>query len=211
MLRLFPLIFIFILIQSPLLTAQEKPNKSNITLEVRDKSISEVIDFIRKQSRANIILDPQISTKITVTLTDIPWLDALHLIAEQAQCEVVPLSNILWKVRYVPLISLEFQDTDIRKVIYALATTAQVNLVYSEDIQGKVNLYLKEVPWRSALEALVKTTGSGYEIVDYSSSILCVVDPKKFKQQAEMLKEQEYPQEENCHYCKLPTDKSSGL
>lgn len=156
-----------------------------ITLDVRDKDIHEIVAYIREQTGANIVVDPDISTKVTVTLTDVPWLEALQVIAEQAKCEVTKVSDIIWKVSQPPVVSIEFQDADVRKVINTIATVANVNIVYSEDIVGKVNLRLKDVPWREALEAIVKTTGKGYEIVHQSRNILRVVDPTKLKAQTE--------------------------
>lgn len=156
-----------------------------ITLDVRDKDLHEIVAYIREQTGANIVVDPDISTKVTVTLTDVPWLEALHVIAEQAKCEVTKVSDIIWKVSQPPVVSIEFQEADVRKVINTIATVANVNIVYSDDIAGKVNLRLKDVPWREALEAIVKTTGPGYEIVSQSRNILRVVDPKKLKAQTE--------------------------
>jgi type IV pilus assembly protein PilQ len=190
------LILILILVLGVFLSAQNKSAENDfkkkdigtsvyITLDVRDKDIHEIVAYIREQTGSNIVVDPDISTKVTVTLADVPWLEALNVIAEQAKCEVTKVSDIIWKVSQPPVVSIEFQDADVRKVINTIATVANVNIVYSEDIQGKVNLRLKDVPWREALEAIVKTTGPGYEIVTQSRNILRVVDPKKLKAQTE--------------------------
>ena len=183
-------VMVLILGLSSWITAQDEfqrnvGNSVYITLDVRDKDLHEIVAYIREQTGANIVVDPDISTKVTVTLTDVPWLEALHVIAEQAKCEVTKVSDIIWKVSQPPVVSIEFQEADVRKVINTIATVANVNIVYADDISGKVNLRLKDVPWREALEAIVKTTGPGYEIVNQSRNILRVVDPKKLKAQTE--------------------------
>ncbi|MEK7482698.1 MAG: hypothetical protein AABZ60_00045, partial [Planctomycetota bacterium] len=90
-------VMVLILGLSSWITAQDEfqrnvGNSVYITLDVRDKDLHEIVAYIREQTGANIVVDPDISTKVTVTLTDVPWLEALHVIAEQAKCEVTKVS-----------------------------------------------------------------------------------------------------------------------
>jgi type IV pilus assembly protein PilQ len=82
---------------------------------------------------------------------------------------------------------MEFQDADIKIVLELLAKQSGANIVMAADIQGKVSLSLREVPWREALETIVKT--SGYVVVKADTSganeILRVVRPESLREQLE--------------------------
>src|ERR1700691_3847589 len=47
------------------------------------------------------------------------------------------------------LVSLDFQDADIRSVLKVLAFKSGVNIVAAPEVTGVVNIELKDVPWRS--------------------------------------------------------------
>ncbi|MCB9799401.1 MAG: secretin and TonB N-terminal domain-containing protein [Candidatus Omnitrophica bacterium] len=64
------------------------------------------------------------------------------------------------------LITVDFSNADIQSVLKVLALKGDVNIVASPDVQGKVNIQLKDVPWASALETIVETYGFRYEKKD---------------------------------------------
>jgi type IV pilus assembly protein PilQ len=47
-------------------------------------------------------------------------------------------------------VDLDLVHADVRDVLRMLADTANVNLVVSDDVDGKVTLKLKRVPWDTA-------------------------------------------------------------
>lgn len=55
------------------------------------------------------------------------------------------------------LISLELQDTDIDNALRIIAEVSNLNIIASEEVQGKVTLRLVEVPWDQALDVILKT------------------------------------------------------
>ena len=57
------------------------------------------------------------------------------------------------------LISLSFEDADIRTVLRTFARLGDVNIVTSEDVSGKVTLDLKSVPWDQAFQTLLNVYG----------------------------------------------------
>ena len=54
-------------------------------------------------------------------------------------------------------ISITFKDTDMREVLNILAYKSGINIVAGEDVQGKVSVQLKDVPWEQALDVILKT------------------------------------------------------
>src|SRR5690606_22700791 len=159
-----------------------------ISLDVKGKDLHEVLKYISRTVGVNVIADSEINETVTVTLEDVEWRKALEVIADQTHCEIIDETERLIRFRQPPSISMEFQDADIKVVLDLLAKQAGANIIMASDIQGKVSLSLRDVPWREALETLVRT--AGYVIVRDETSgandILRVVRPETLQQQRMM-------------------------
>ena len=59
----------------------------------------------------------------------------------------------------VQTISLELQDADIHSVIRLFADATGRNFVVDDAVQGKVTVFLKDVPWDQALQAILLSKG----------------------------------------------------
>ena len=69
-----------------------------ISIEFVDADIRIVLDLLAKQSGANLVMAEDVSGKISVSLEDLEWLEALEIIVETAGCELVdksPENNFL--------------------------------------------------------------------------------------------------------------------
>ena len=60
-------------------------------------------------------------------------------------------------------ITIDMQDAEIGNVLRLLADVSGKNLVYGEEVKGKITLKLKNVPWTQALEVVLQTKGLGSE------------------------------------------------
>jgi type IV pilus assembly protein PilQ len=56
-------------------------------------------------------------------------------------------------------ISLDFKDADIQNVLRILADVSGLNVITTEDVQGKITMRLVDVPWDQALDAILKARG----------------------------------------------------
>ncbi|MEZ4872223.1 MAG: secretin N-terminal domain-containing protein [Bdellovibrionales bacterium] len=54
------------------------------------------------------------------------------------------------------------EDTDIRDIINLIMQNSGVNMIISEEVQGKIALKLRQVPWDQALVIALKTKNLGY-------------------------------------------------
>ena len=157
-----------------------------VTIDVRDKDLSEVLSQIGEQVGVNIVVDPQVSESVTLSLDAIGWHDALEIIARQTNCVMIEQSDRLIRFTQPPSLNIEFQDAELAVVLDLLAKQSGANIVIAEDVEGKVSLTLRDVPWREALETIVKT--AGYVMVSERSGIseiLRIVSPEKLVQQQE--------------------------
>ncbi len=89
------------------------------------------------------------------------------------------------------LVSLDFQDADIRNVLKVLAFKSGVNIVAAPDVTGVVNIELKDVPWQKALNVILSTYGFGYDRKDNIITVMTVENLKKYREDTLSLESQE--------------------
>ena len=59
------------------------------------------------------------------------------------------------------LMTLNFQNIDIRSLLQVMADFTGLNLVVSDSVTGAVTLHLKDVPWTQALDIILQAKGLG--------------------------------------------------
>jgi len=158
-----------------------------ITFDWKDKDLHEALRSISHKVGVNIIADPEVKEKVTIQLDRVEWRHALKVIEKLTHCRMVEVSDRLIRFTQPPSISMEFQDADIKVVLDLLAKQSGANIVMASDVQAKVTLSLREVPWREALQEIVEA--AGYVIVkagtETGNEILRVVRPESLKDQLE--------------------------
>ena len=60
-------------------------------------------------------------------------------------------------------VTVDFKDADIRNVLRIISYKADINIVPSPEVTGFVTIRLKDVYWKDALDAILKTYGFGYD------------------------------------------------
>jgi len=76
-------------------------------------------------------------------------------------------------------ISLDFENTDIRLIIKKIADESHQNIVVSDEVQGKITLRLKDIPWDQALGVIIKIT---HLAILKEGDVLRIITQKEFKQ-----------------------------
>ena len=89
------------------------------------------------------------------------------------------------------LVSLDFQDADIRNVLKVLAFKSGVNIVAAPEVTGVVNMELKDVPWQRALDVILSTYGYGFVRKDNIITVMSVEKLKKYREDSLALESQE--------------------
>ncbi|MFN3244653.1 MAG: hypothetical protein ACE37K_24315 [Planctomycetota bacterium] len=151
----------------------EGDRASRLTLRLRDRDLREVVQSIRRKTNSNIIMDPGIEESVTIDLQDVHWRQALSLVVEQAQCIVSEGEGGVLKIEKPPRVYFAFENTDIQKVIDTIAKISGANIVVAPEVKGTITVRLKNIPWRDALDATVKTLG--FVVVEEDRGILRVV------------------------------------
>jgi type IV pilus assembly protein PilQ len=63
-------------------------------------------------------------------------------------------------------ISLDLQDADLVNVLRLFGELANLNIVLSPDVKGKVTVRLVNIPWDQAMEIVLRMNGLGYAVED---------------------------------------------
>lgn len=61
------------------------------------------------------------------------------------------------------LVTMEFEDADMRDVIRVIALASGLNMVIGEGVEAKVTISLKDVPWEKALDVILRTYNFSYK------------------------------------------------
>jgi type IV pilus assembly protein PilQ len=63
-------------------------------------------------------------------------------------------------------ISLDLQDADLVNVMRLFAEVANLNVILSPDVKGRVTVRMVNIPWDQAMEIILKMNGLGYALED---------------------------------------------
>lgn len=158
----------------------EGDRASRLTLRLKDRDLRDVVASIRRKANINIVMDPAIEESVSIDLQDVHWRQALNLVAESVGCIVSELEGGVLKVEKPPRVYFSFPNTDIQTVIDTIAKISGANIIVAPEVKGTITLRLKNVPWRDALDAAVKTLG--FVVVEEGRGILRVVPAANIQQ-----------------------------
>ena len=141
-------------------STHENPNKDNeetqsnsdeiITAEelLQGKNLTKITDQTKKAMQASMEVGPKTSDNIT----GIP--SRRVIIQEYIEAENYDL--LIDKGKYESfLVSLNFQNTEMKTVIQTFAEITGENILVGDEIEGNVTATIKDEPWMSALEAIL--------------------------------------------------------
>lgn len=118
---------------------------------VEDADLRDVMDQIARRVGVNILVDPDVHEKVTLSLRSIPWRDCVDIIAKMSKCDVRTLPGGTLVLEQPPKVTIQFVDANIRTVLQLLAAYSGKNIVVSPEVHGDVTLDLHEVNYLTAL------------------------------------------------------------
>lgn len=158
------------------------PNE--VTFDVVERPLKDVVAFIQDKTDVNLVIAKEAEEiPVTVKLRNLPWREALEIVVERAGAQIDEKSQNLIRIEKPPRVQFAFENADVRVVIKAIADLAGANIIVGREVEGTVTLSLNDIPWRVALDTIVKTLG--YTVVQEDRGILRIVDPANLKEQLE--------------------------
>ncbi|REG32043.1 type IV pilus assembly protein PilQ [Archangium gephyra] len=83
-------------------------------------------------------------------------------------------------------VSFEFKDIDIQNLLRVIAEISKKNIVVADDVNGKVTIRLRNVPWDQALDLVLRTKSLGKEEI---GNIVRVAPLKTLEEEAKLRQE----------------------
>jgi type II secretory pathway component GspD/PulD (secretin) len=159
-----------------------------ITLDVHERPLKQVLDYLSQVSGKNIRTKKTKDEKLLVTfkLENVTYRTILDFIAKKYGMSV---DDSMAKEGIILLdtperVSMVFQNADIRDVLNTIAMQANANLVIDQDITGQVTLRLENVPWKSALQMVVKTRD--FVAIDEPDNTIRITTPARVEKQLDI-------------------------
>lgn len=72
------------------------------------------------------------------------------------EARVTPVESETFKGSTDRIISIDFQEADIKSVFRLMAEYGNVSIVSSDDVKGNITLSMKNVPWKQALDTILE-------------------------------------------------------
>jgi len=142
-----------------------------ISVDFDRVDLAEAMKQISEQVGREIVVDPLVDETVSVRLTDIPWREAVEVIALMSRCEVVERDGVL-RLQQCTIIKVDFEDADVRVVLQLLAAYQGKEILLPGELQGKVDVHLDAVD--GAIQTVFDQVG-GYRVVHEDDVLLRVV------------------------------------
>ncbi len=142
-----------------------------VTIETSDKPLETVLQWISRRAGVNVVCYEQDQPRVTVRLANVTWQEAVDSIAAKYDLVVEKKSPRVWVLTRPPKVSMSFQDASLPVVLEAIARAADVNIIMSGEVAGggkRLSMTLRGVPWRYALDVVVKTVDLAWVEQEYN-------------------------------------------
>ncbi len=177
--KLLPLYLVVLAVTVTVVFAQAKNPPSvqedqKLSIDVKDTDIRDVIRMISKGYDINILLDQDVSGKVTLHLVDVPIMEGLRSIAALNNLEVVQDGSVYnikkiteeqkSLIRYSNgKLTVDVQNVDVRDFLKELSSKTAVSIVPDTKVEGMISGKLYQVDLDDGLRALLE--GNGFSVL----------------------------------------------
>jgi type IV pilus assembly protein PilQ len=144
-----------------------------MSIDVKDTDIRDVIRMISTGYNLSIIIDKEVSGKVTLHLSGVPIMEGLSKLAESAGLEVVKegsVYNVRKKseeqrsvIQYIRnKLTVDVQNMDVRDFLKEISSKTAISIVPDAKVEGKISGKLYDVNLEDGLRALLE--GNGFSV-----------------------------------------------
>jgi hypothetical protein len=153
--------------------------EGRLDMRLEDAELRDVMDEVGRRVQVSIIVEPDIHEKVTADLQNIPWHDALVVLARLTRCEVERRGSVYFLTQ-LPRVTLQATDTPASLWFQLLARYAgRNNVVAAPDVTGEITCDLHEANWVDAIKATA--LAYGYDLAEDPGDILRIQMPRRGK------------------------------
>jgi type IV pilus assembly protein PilQ len=156
--------------------------------------IKKIVPYAIRQEGQNVFIDFNVSglgkkktsasSKITAKKKVIAKVSAETAkktddIAESEEANVKPIKKEAVKKYTNRIISIDFQEADIKSVFRLMAEYGDISIVSGDDVKGNVTLSMKNVPWEQALDTILEVNSLSKKQTDNVITVTTLERKKK--------------------------------
>lgn len=163
-------------VQVGLTAARAASADLRIGVDAESETLDLVLARIGRAAGVPVVVEPEVQEGLTISLREVPWRDAVEVIARMVRCEVVDLPGGGALLRRPVLVDLEVVESDVREVLQLIGRVAGRSVLLSHDVRGLVSARFVGSPWRDALATIAKAAG-GLHVVEGDGYVLVGTTP----------------------------------
>ncbi|MGE3385839.1 MAG: type IV pilus secretin PilQ [Bdellovibrionales bacterium] len=166
------------------LTGSNRFYGNQISVEVNDQDIRDVLNFVSAESGLNLIMTEDVQGKITMKLRNIPWDQALVTIMKAKKLGYVRQGSV---IRISTLTALQEENDAAKKILDSQRTLAPLRVKVIPISYAAVDDLAKQIP-------PFLTTGRGHVVTDARTSALIITDTEDILERvSRLVKELDIP------------------
>jgi type IV pilus assembly protein PilQ len=163
---------VLVLLAGVLTIAQEADRR--MSLDVKDTDIRDAIRMISKAYDLSIVLDNDVSGKVTLHLSDVPTMQGLRTLADASGLEVTTEGSV-YRIRKKAdeehssirfsrgKLTIDVDNADVVPFLQELSSKTAVSIVPDGKVSGKITGKLFDVPLDDGIRALLE--GNGFTVI----------------------------------------------
>ncbi len=146
-----------------------------LSVDVADAPFGQVVrERIQPRTSVNIVVSPEAEAQtVSLRVVDLHWVLVLDLLTRRIGGTMVRKALTLLQIERPQPVTIDFTNADAVEVINSIAKFGDASIIISEKISGKITVSLRNLPWRAALDQVVKTLR--YALVEDEYGTLRVV------------------------------------
>jgi type IV pilus assembly protein PilQ len=156
--------------------------------------IKKIVPYAIRQEGQNLLIDFNVSSLVEKKTSHSPKITAKKKVVAKVRAEtaknrddvtkneaseVTPVKKETLKRYTDQIISLDFQEADIKSVLRLMAEYGNVSIVSSDDVKGTVTLSMKNVPWKQALDTILEVNSLAKKQTDNIITVTTLERKKK--------------------------------
>jgi type IV pilus assembly protein PilQ len=155
--------------------------------------IKKIVPYAIRQEGQNLLIDFNVSSLVEKKVRDSQKRIATKKVAAKVsaktatknddiakdEARVVPVKRETVKESTDRIISIDFQEADIKSVLRLMAEYGNVSIVTSDDVKGNVTLSMKNVPWKQALDTILEVNSLAKKQTDNIITVTTLERKKK--------------------------------
>ena len=156
--------------------------------------IKKIVPYAIRQEGENLLIDFNVSSLVEKKTSNSPKITAKKKVVARVSAEtaknrddvtknevreVTPVKKETLKRYTDQIISLDFQEADIKSVLRLMAEYGNVSIVTSDDVKGTVTLSMKNVPWKQALDTILDVNSLTKKQIDNIITVTTLERKKK--------------------------------